>query len=73
MRCAVYRLRTPMRRATATSYFAASVATFAIVMDVALLLTGIGFIVVASGLIGSTAMRRPQVSATKPIKPAAAH
>lgn len=34
---------------------------------------GVGFIVLASWLIGPTAMRRLQVTAAKPIKPATAH
>lgn len=65
--------QTALGTALNTSYFAASVGTFAIVMGAALLLTGIGFIVLASGLIGATAMRRrPPVTAASPIKPAAA-
>jgi hypothetical protein len=65
---------TALGTALNTSYFAASVGTFAIVMGVALLLTGIGFIVLASGLIGPQAMRRrPPVTGAKPIKPVAAH
>jgi hypothetical protein len=40
----------------------------------ALLLTGVGFIVLASGLIGPAAMRRrPPVTGAKPIKPVTAH
>ena len=64
---------TALGTALNTSYFAASVGTFAIVMGVALLLTGIGFIVLASGLVGPTAMRRPRVTGAKPIKHVAAH
>ncbi len=43
---------TALSTALNTSYFASSVATFAILMGVALLLTGVGFIVLCSGLLG---------------------
>jgi len=53
--------------------FAASVGLFAIVVAIALLLTGIGFIVLASGLIGPIARLRRRVAGAAPITPAAAH
>jgi hypothetical protein len=65
---------TALGTALNTSFFAASVGTFAMVMGAALLLTGIGFIVLASGLVGPAAMRRrPPVAGAKPINPVAAH
>jgi hypothetical protein len=48
---------TALSTALNTSFFAASVGTFAIVMGLALLLSGVGFIVVATGLLGRTGMR----------------
>jgi hypothetical protein len=44
---------TALSTALNTSFFAQSVAVFAIVMGVALLLTGIGFLVLSLGLIGA--------------------
>ena len=41
-----------------TSFFAASVGLFAIVMGLALLLTGVGFLVLVSGLLGRAGLRR---------------
>jgi hypothetical protein len=49
---------TALSTALNTSFFAASVGLFAIVMGAALLLTGIGFIVLAAGLLGRVRMRR---------------
>jgi hypothetical protein len=49
---------TALATAMNTSFFASSVATFAIVMGIALLLTGAGFIVLCAGLLGRTAGRR---------------
>jgi hypothetical protein len=58
---------TALSTALNTSFFAASVGTFAIVMGLALLLSGVGFIVVATGLLGRTGLRRrtdvPQAAA----------
>jgi hypothetical protein len=58
---------TALSTALNTSFFAASVGTFAIVMGLALLLSGVGFIIVASGLLGRTGLRRrtdvPQAAA----------
>lgn len=54
-----------------TSYFAASVGTFAIVMGVALLLTGTGFVVLAGGLIGPAGLRRRRSAAAGPLTPPA--
>ncbi len=64
---------TALGTALNTSYFAASVGTFAIVMGAALLLTGIGFIVLAGGLLGATAIRRRRVAGSAPVTPAAVH
>ena len=58
---------TALTTALNTSYFAENVATFAIVMGVALLLTGIGFLVLALGLI-----RVPLSRASESEKPAPA-
>jgi hypothetical protein len=49
---------TALSTALNTSFFASSVGMFAIVMGAALLLTGIGFIVLATGLLGSSVARR---------------
>ncbi len=49
---------TALQTALNTSFFAASVGLFAIIMGVALLLSGIGFIVLVSGLLTRTAKRR---------------
>jgi hypothetical protein len=49
---------TALATALNTSFFASSVATFAIVMGLALLLTGSGFIVLCAGLLGRAAGRR---------------
>jgi hypothetical protein len=54
----VWITQTALGTALNTSFFASQVGLFAIVMGVALLLTGIGFLVLASGLLGSTARRR---------------
>ena len=61
---------TALGTALNTSFFASSVATFAIVMGVALLLSGAGFLVLASGLLNSTAIRRRRPGAA-PISPVA--
>jgi hypothetical protein len=62
---------TALATALKTSYFAASVGMFAIVMGIALLLTGGGFIVLSTGLLGRTAMRRRTSTTPAPISPAA--
>ena len=49
---------TALGTALQTSYFAASVGLFAIVMGAALLLTGAGFIVLSTGLLGRSGLRR---------------
>jgi hypothetical protein len=49
---------TALSTALNTSFFAQSVGLFAIVMGVALLLAGIGFLVVAAGLLGGAVVRR---------------
>jgi len=62
---------TALSTALSTSYFASSVGTFAIVMGAALLLTGVGFIVLSSGLLGRAGIRRP-AAGRSPVAPAAA-
>jgi hypothetical protein len=59
---------TALSNALNTSYFAENVAVFAIVMGVALLLTGIGFLVLSLGLVPT--LKRQEVDAQAP-KPAA--
>jgi hypothetical protein len=49
---------TALGTALKTSYFAASVGLFSIVMGAALLLTGGGFLVLSTGLLGRTSLRR---------------
>jgi hypothetical protein len=62
---------TALTTALNTSFFAASVGMFAIVMGVALLLVGGGFIVLSTGLLGRTALRRRTSTTPAPITPAA--
>jgi hypothetical protein len=66
---------TALSTALNTSYFAQSVALFAIVMGAALLLTGIGFLLLTTGLLAATgkAMRERRAPATgsTPAHPAA--
>jgi hypothetical protein len=61
---------TALGTALNTSFFASSVALFAIVMGLALLLSGIGFLVLASGLLGGSSLRRradaPRAAAPAP-------
>jgi hypothetical protein len=57
---------TALSTALNTSFFASSVGLFAIVMGAALLLTGIGFLVLALGLLGPAARRRRPASAVAP-------
>jgi hypothetical protein len=53
----VWVTETALTTALNTAYFAESVATFAIVMGVALLLTGVGFLVLTLRLLGPTEAR----------------
>jgi hypothetical protein len=63
---------TALGTALKTSYFAASVGLFSIVMGAALLLTGGGFIVLSTGLLSRTGLRRRSASrASQLAKPAA--
>jgi small-conductance mechanosensitive channel len=50
-----------------TSFFASSVGTFAIVMGIALVLSGIGFIVLAAGLLGPEGLRRRRTKTPPPV------
>jgi hypothetical protein len=59
---------TALTTALNTSFFASSVGMFAIVMGIALLLSGMGFIVLAAGLLGPEGLRRRPV-ATPPRAP----
>ena len=52
---------TALGTALNTSYFAENVALFSIVMGAALLLTGIGFLVVTLGLLGTAARKEDEV------------
>jgi hypothetical protein len=63
---------TALGTALKTSYFASSVGLFAIVMGIAMLLTGGGFLVLSSGLLGSAGLRRrPTAPAARVSTPAA--
>jgi hypothetical protein len=63
---------TALTTALNTSFFASSVGLFAIVMGLALLLSGIGFIVLAAGLLGPEGLRRrPVAAAPRATEPAA--
>jgi hypothetical protein len=53
---------TALGTALKTSYFASSVGLFSIVMGAALLLTGGGFLVMSTGLLGKTGLRRRTTS-----------
>jgi hypothetical protein len=55
---------TALTTALNTAYFAESVATFAIVMGIALLLTGVGFLVVVVRLLVPAARRAESTAAT---------
>jgi hypothetical protein len=57
---------TALTTALNTSYFAESVATFAIVMGVALLLVGIGFLVLTLGPLHETLTRRRETEGVEP-------
>ncbi|HEY6758747.1 MAG TPA: hypothetical protein VI318_04630 [Baekduia sp.] len=58
---------TALSTALNTSFFASSVGTFAIVMGIALLLSGIGFIVLAAGLLGPEGLRRRRIETPPPV------
>jgi hypothetical protein len=58
---------TALSTALNTSFFASSVGLFAIVTGVALLLSGVGFIVLAAGLLGPEGLRRRRTDASPPI------
>ena len=57
---------TALGTALNTSYFAENVALFSIVMGAALLLTGIGFLVVTLGLLGTGARKEDEVVNPEP-------
>ena len=57
---------TALSTALNTSYFAENVALFSIVMGAALLLTGIGFLVVTLGLLGAAARKEDEVVSPEP-------
>lgn len=63
---------TALSTALNTSYFAENVALFSIVMGIAMLLTGGGFLVVALGLMGRGAQQRTAEPAPAAGEPAAA-
>ncbi|MEA2157095.1 MAG: hypothetical protein QOE11_3235 [Solirubrobacteraceae bacterium] len=63
---------TALTTALNTSFFASSVGMFAIVMGAALLLTGGGFIVLSTGLLGSAGLRRRTASRSARISTPAA-
>lgn len=72
----VWVTETALSTALNTSYFAQSVGTFAIVMGAALLLTGIGFLLLTTGLLAATGdalrlRRRTSAPGTTPAHPAA--
>jgi hypothetical protein len=65
---------TALSTALNTSYFAQSVAVFSIVMGIALLLTGIGFLVLTTGLLagaGALLRERRGANGPAPVAPAA--
>lgn len=57
---------TALSTALNTSFFASSVGMFAIVVGIALLLSGIGFIVLAAGLLGPEGLRRRNTETQPP-------
>jgi hypothetical protein len=57
---------TALSTALNTSYFAENVALFSIVMGAALLLTGIGFLVVTLGLLGTAARKQDEAVSPEP-------
>jgi len=68
----VWVTETALSTALNTSYFAENVALFSIVMGIALLLTGIGFGVMALGLLPASRRRETAVKAAAPAKTAVA-
>jgi hypothetical protein len=62
---------TALTTALNTSFFASSVGLFAIIMGIALLLSGVGFIVLAAGLLGPEGLRRRREGVPPLAKPAA--
>jgi hypothetical protein len=58
---------TALSTALNTSFFASSVGTFAIVMGIALLLSGIGFIALTAGLLGPEGLRRRRTETPPPV------
>jgi len=68
----VWVTETALSTALNTSFFAENVALFSIVMGVALLLTGIGFLVLALGLIQVPSRRRSESTSQAPSGAAAA-
>ena len=56
---------TALGTALNTSYFAENVATFAIVMGIALLLTGVGFLVLTLGLVPGRRNQEAELPAPK--------
>jgi hypothetical protein len=58
---------TALSTALNTSFFASRVGMFAIVMGIALLLSGIGFIVLAAGLLGPEGLRRRRTGTPPPV------
>ena len=63
---------TALSTALNTSYFAENVALFSIVMGAALLLTGIGFLVVTLGLLGTAARKQDEAVSPEPATAAVA-
>jgi hypothetical protein len=57
---------TALTTALNTSYFAQSVAVFSIVMGIALLLTGIGFLLLSTGLLSAGALTLPHLRRSGP-------
>src|SRR4051795_7813440 len=62
----VWVTETALSTALNTSYFAENVALFSIVMGIALLLTGIGFLVLAMGLVQVPSRRRSESTSQAP-------
>src|SRR3954449_7758201 len=62
----VWVTETALSTALNTGYFAENVAVFSIVMGVALLLTGIGFLVLALGLVQAPARRKAESTTQAP-------
>jgi len=60
----VWVTETALSTALNTSYFAENVANFAVVMGIALLLTGIGFLILALGLVPGRRTRESELAAS---------